>query len=88
MSYCYEVEKAALMTHEGMRLVLEVKDEATRLIALAGACTADRALNTVSGSSWTQLAALDYLVETGYLRRVLPREQTRGQDQVFVAGRS
>ena len=85
MSYKYETEKAALFSESGAAILLAVRDEAMRLIASAGACTSGKAMGKASGSSWTMLAALDYLVERGELRRVTTRGATAGQDQVFVA---
>ena len=88
MSYKYETEKAALFTESGAEVLLAVRDEAKRLIAEAGACTSGKAMSKASGSSWTMLAALDYLVERGELRRVTAPGATWGQDQVFVSGRA
>jgi hypothetical protein len=87
MSYSYEKEKANLFTESGAATLLAVRDEAQRLIATAGACTAEKAMQKASGSSWTMLAALDYMVERGELRRVTAQGETWGQHQVFVAGR-
>ena len=88
MSYKYETEKPNLFTENGADILLAVRDEARRLIAESGACTSGKAMAKVSGSSWTMLAALDYLVERGDLRRVTAPSASCGQDQVFIAGRT
>lgn len=87
MRYTYATEKAALFTENGVAILLAVRDEATRLIAEAGACTTGKAIGKAVGSTWTMLAALEYLVERGDLRRVPAPEATCAQDQVFVKGR-
>lgn len=86
MSYKYETERATLFTESGVVILLSVHDEARRLIAEAGACTSGKAMGKTTGSSWTMLAALDYLVEQGRLRRVTLPDTTRGQDQIFISG--
>lgn len=87
MSYSYQKEKANLFTESGAATLLAVRDEAKLLIELAGACTAEKAMKKATGSSWTMLAALDYMVERGELRRVTVQGETWGQHQVFVIGR-
>ena len=88
MPYKYETEKAALFSESGASILLAVRDEARRLIDEAGACTSGKAVSKANGSSWTMLAALDYLVERGELRRVTAQDSTSGQDQVFIASRT
>lgn len=88
MGYNYETEKAGLFSENGVAILLAVRDAAKGLIEKAGACTCGRVIDNVvgGGSCWTMLAALDYLVERGELRRVTERCPTL-QDQVFVSGR-
>ena len=88
MSYKYETEKPNLFTESGAGILLAVRDEAKRLIEESGACTSGKAMAKVSGSSWTMLAALDYLVERGDLRRVTAPGASWGKYQVFVSGRT
>ena len=88
MSYNYGSQKAALFTEDGAEILLAVRDEALRLLAEAGAFTCGKATRNAMGDAWTALAALDYLIERGELRRVTPVGTVHGQDEVFVAGRA
>ncbi len=86
MGYKYEREKPELFTEDGFKLLMKLRDEAKRLIAEAGVARADKIMTGATGSSWTMLAALDYMVECGDLRRVTARDDTAGQHQVFSGG--
>ena len=86
MSYSYEKERARLFTEEGIRILLHIRDETKRLIALAGAFTAEKAMCKVTGDSWIMLASLDYLVENNELKRLTAKNEVWGQHQVFVDG--
>lgn len=83
MPYHYQTERPKLFTEDGMRIVMEVRDKAISLLSTAGAFKSSKAM--ASGDGWTSLAALDYLVERGEIRRVTG-PNTAGQDQVFVKG--
>ena len=82
MSYNYKEQRAELFTEEGVSVLLAVRDEAKRLIAISGAFNAEKAIRKASGSSWTMLAALDFMVERGELVRVQV-----GRNDVFVGVR-
>lgn len=83
MSYSYETERQNLFTESGMEILLKIRDNAKRLLDVAGAFTAERAMQNVGGSGWTMLAAFDYMVEKGELVRLSPAG-TWGQYQVFT----
>lgn len=85
MSYNYETEKANLFTEEGFNILLAVRDETKLLLAKSGACTVDRAISKATGSSWTMLAAIDFLIQKGELERVNVIGKT--QNQLLIAGR-
>lgn len=84
MSYCYETERANLFTEEGVETLTAIRDKAQELLRKAGAFSAGRALGNATGSSWTMLAALDYLVEKGEIVRVTDKDSTWGQHQIFT----
>ena len=89
MSYCYEIEKKALFTERGIEMLTRMRGKARELLAQAGAVRADKIIAAAGGGdSWTMLAALDYMVEKGDLRRVTSPSHTWGQHQVFVDGRA
>lgn len=68
--YDYEKEKPYLFTDDGQRMFLKVRDTASNLCALAGACSVSQATRGLSGSSWRMLACVDRLVELGEFRYV------------------
>ena len=84
MSYAYEAEKKALFTESGVKTLLVARDTAKKLIASAGAFTAEKVMKELSGSTWTMMAALDYMVESGEIRRVTPKGSVWGQHEVFT----
>ena len=84
MAYKYEVERKALFSEEGVKMLLKVRDNVDRLLKYSGAFECGYAMSNVGGDSWQHLAALDYLCEIGVLKKVY--DQGRGQDQVFVRG--
>lgn len=86
MCYCYETEKHALFTESGVDMLMKMRDHARGLLRAAGAARADKIMEAATGSTWTMLAAIDYMVEKGELRRVTAPGQTWGQHQVFVSG--
>lgn len=84
MSYSYEKERPELFTEFGVKTLTVIRDNAKRLLKVAGAFTAEKAFEGATGSSWTMLAALDYLVEQGEIIRVTAPGETWGQHQVFT----
>lgn len=84
MTYKYEEQRQELFTEQGAQMLIAVRDEAKRLLDTAGAFTAERAMRHAHGDSWTALAALDYLVERGEIKRVTKQGDTWGQHQVFT----
>lgn len=85
MGYCYETEKAELFTDEGQRQFLKVRDWVQRTLKVAGAVRCVEILGAAgSGSSWTQLACVDRLVELGELKRITPRGSVATQYEVYV----
>ena len=85
MSYCYEEERANLFTEDGVEMLTAIRDKARELLRKAGAFSAGHAMESVAGSSWTMLAALDYLVEKGEIVRVTDKHATWGQHQIFTS---
>lgn len=79
--YDYQKEKPKLFTESGFKTLMEVRDTALKLLGTSGAFTCEK---VISGDSWLCLAALDYLVETGKLRRLTPKGSVMGQREVFV----
>jgi hypothetical protein len=61
--YDYKKERPNLFKEDGVTILLKVRDNAYRLMDLSGAATVERIIQGVTGSSWTMLAALDYMAE-------------------------
>lgn len=70
MAYDYSKQRQELFKPDGVAMLLKVRDNVNQLIDTAGAFEAGKAWDGVTGDSWTMLACLDYLVETGELRRL------------------
>lgn len=83
MSYNYLIERPKIFTEDGTRMLLQIRDNCTRLHALAGAFTYIHATKGVSGMSWLMLACLDYLCEIGELE-ALDHDPPMSQDQVYI----
>lgn len=87
MNYCYEKEKPSLFTEQGVDTLMRMRDKARALLKEAGAVRADKIMDAAGPvGSWTMMAALDYMVEKGELRRVSAKGDTWGQHQVFTDG--
>lgn len=86
MAYNYQTEKKELFKEENAPMLLGMRDQCKKLLKDAGAFTAEKAMQGQSGSSWTMLAVLDYLVERKEIKRVTEVGKTAGQHQVFTHG--
>lgn len=84
MSYEYAAQRPRLFTEDGAKQLIETRDRAIRLLGIAGAFTACKAMG--AGESWMMLAALDYMVERGEIIESSP-PGCWGQDRVFTSGR-
>ena len=85
MSYDYTVEKAEIFTELGAKTLLDISDNVNHLLETAGAFSADKAFKGITGSLWTMLACLDYLVEQGRLYEVTAPDICWAQHRVFVS---
>lgn len=82
MPYDYATQRKVLFTESGFKTYNEVRDEALRILDLAGAFRASSVMK--SGDTWTILAVLDYMVETKQLIELTNEHQVRAQDRVFM----
>ena len=81
--YDYKEQKHSLFTESGTKMLLAVRDSVDQKLKLSGAVRSGEAISNVTGNSWTMLACLDYLVETGEIREITG-SNAAGQDRVFV----
>ncbi len=85
--YNYQTEKPKLLTDEGQRTLIKVRDYVLKTLEIAGAITMGRAMSAAGGGdSWTMMAYVDRLVELGDIREIR-QGNTAGQDRIFVATR-
>lgn len=83
--YKYDDLRPSLFTEEGVDLIIKIRDRAFELCKLAGACTVDKAMQAaIATDTWKRLAAIDYLIERGDLRRITEGLPLMGQDHVLV----
>ncbi len=85
MSYNYAIERPFVLTDEGQRVLLKMRDLAFELCGKAGAVRADK-LMVFSGNSWQIMACIDRLVEVGDLREI-QFNNGAWQRKVFTLGR-
>lgn len=83
--YVYEQQKAFVLTDEGQRTFLKIRDHVHKLLEEAGAVRMQEAMKG-TGDSWDLMACVDRLVELGELREVTTGK-VAGQHRIFVKGR-
>lgn len=81
MGYLYATERAEVFLEENQNTFLRIRDSARRLLDAAGAFQMGKVIGV--GSSWTNMACVDRLVELGELREV-PQENVAGQHRIFI----
>ena len=84
MGYTYEEYRKTVFTESGVKALLEIRDNANRLLEDAGALTLWNIIKGVCGDSWMHLACVDYLVETNQLREIPNPKRGAAQDRVFT----
>jgi hypothetical protein len=82
MPYVYEEQRPWVFTEEGQRKLLRTLGQARACIAMSGAVMLEKLIGT--GDPWNSLAAIDRLVELGYLEYI--RKDGHAQTRVLVAG--
>ncbi len=83
MSYDYQIERENLLTDEGQKKFLRVRDHVNGLLDSAGALMMIRAIDVVSGDGWEAMACIDRMVELKELEEVGAPAQC-GQARVFA----
>lgn len=87
MSYTYDKYRADVLTDEGQRMFLKMRDHTRHLLTEAGAVRADRMMQGAGGGdSWLMLACIDRMVELGEIRDVTG-QASHIQDRVYVAAK-
>lgn len=84
MSYDYATQRPNVFTEDGQVMFLKIRDNAKRLIAIAGAATAGRMMNGCTGDSWNMLACVDRLVELREIFEVPNTLSRAGQHRIFI----
>jgi hypothetical protein len=85
VSYSYLAERPWLFTEDGQVALLRVRDNAQRLLKLAGAFKTFKATSGIgAGDTFRLHALIDRLVELEELRCI--NKGVAGQDEVYVAG--
>lgn len=82
--YDYQKLKPEILTDEGQRLFLKIRDKVNALLKQAGAVRMQEAINGFSGETWLMLACVDRMVELKELRELTEHANTAGQYRVFV----
>lgn len=82
--YNYTQEKPKLFTEDGQVMFLKIRDNVNSIIEKSGAIMMENAMRGASGSSWTQLACVDRMVELGELYEVTKGMSVAGQHRIFT----
>jgi len=86
--YTYAEYKPNVLTDDGQRLFLQIRDRVKSLLKIAGAFRLQEAVSESVGSSFDMLACVDRLVELGEIYE-LPRHESVcpwSQNRVFTDG--
>lgn len=82
MSYNYKIRRPFVFTEEGQEMFLKIRDEAKRLLDIAGAFNMKHVLKAAgSGNSWDMFACVDRLVE---LKEITPLNEGKTWHQYTV----
>lgn len=88
--YSYEKEKPKILTDDGQRYFLSVRDFVQKCLKQGGAVIMSKAMSPPGGSgicdSWGKMACVDRLVELGEIREV-SQHGCAGQHRLFVSAR-
>jgi hypothetical protein len=89
VSYRYEDLRPQVVTDEGQRALLKVRDHVQQLLKSSGAFRVQEVLSVpgVGGDIWFRLALIDRLEELGEIRRVQQAQRVAGQDEIYVRAR-
>lgn len=82
--YIYEEQKPHLLTDEGQRMFLRIRDHTHALLLKSGAVMMGNCM-TGGGDSWQILACVDRMVELGEIREVPNTYNNSVQYRLFVA---
>lgn len=82
MTYSYHTEKGKLLTDEGQKQFLAVRDHVNYLLNLSGAVMMNKVKRCPSGG-WEAMACIDRMVELGELEEI-GAPASCGQARVFV----
>lgn len=81
--YKYEDYREFVLTEEGQRTFLKIRDHVANLLEQAGAVQMRKAISVIMGDSWERVACVDRLVELGELKEIT-RPGVVGQFRTFV----
>ena len=85
--YDYSVEKPRILTDDGQRTFLKVRDHVRECLDKSGAVSMGKAMaGAGGGDSWLLMAYVDRMVEIGELREITGKD-VPGQYRVFVGTR-
>lgn len=81
--YNYNEQKYRLLTDEGQRTFLKIRDNISKLLDKSGAVRLQEAIEVSLGDNWLHIACIDRMVELGEIREI-PQKNIRGQDRIFI----
>lgn len=82
--YNYQEEKKDLLTEDGIKTLLKIRDRVKHLLNEAGAFRMEHAFKGASGSTWTMMACIDFMVEQGEISECKHSNINAGQNRIFT----
>ena len=82
--YDYQKERPDIFTEQGQKMLTAIRDTSRGLFSFSGAALSEDMMKGVTGGSWTMLACIDYLAETGDVLEVKNPHSSAGQHRIFI----
>ncbi len=82
--YDYEAEKQDLLTPAGVKQLMKVRDKARFILTIKSRASMVELIEGMLGSSWTNMACIDLLLEIEELREIRTPPGTPQSQREFV----
>lgn len=84
MAYNYEEQKKELLTDEGSRLFIRMRDKVFDMLEVSGAFRTEALISLGMTDHWTCLACVDRMLEIGEIREIFYDINRVSQHRIFV----
>lgn len=84
--YVYDEHKKWVLTDDGQRQLLRIRDRVYALLETSGAFQMGNAICEEAGDVWEMMACVDRIVELGEIREV-SEPRCAGQHRLFISAK-